>query len=696
MALAAGWDHLGCWRCEGQPPLLPGPKIAGWVRFTGGGDWITEFGDLTVSLLLSQKDLLFLQKCRKSENIYCWASGFAIITRRTKLMPPLEIHVFRISSSVVKTSSSISGLAKLIVQNASSSKIRDVWSLVLTRHHSSAPIHPLALELLTSLQKHDPPGKQPSPARIFTLQMEATTYSQTCRLFASKLTRLGSSDYFYDKTTGRCLVGEKEYIYASRVPLKSVIIRGSVIIATHTHTLLGIASELVRDRRHLVRGRCLVVCSREVCVAAEEVLGVSCVSNTSLLTSTLRDYGDVSLVTTETITKCYAELSCSMVWDLVLLIDCSHRLFQKTSGRTFHEQPFYTLFPCSSQISLMLETDVQSCANSENTEFLAALLGAPADWAFDAQNLGDMLLQRSLRFPDEPHTRRRVIRYHIQQIQSPSNKEREEADRLHGDLKTRFLLLGPLATAGRRTPRVKEQGVPLNVHFHKCGAQVSNFAVESFKRTNANEMCGICMDDDAPPAAITFCGHWFCTSCMSRVLNDESARCPICRISLLARRDVALMRIQDVCSSFLDQLINLLKSHPVSETKSIVIAPFGNSHQRVAHCLRHLGLQILSWSGSAAQLRRISSKFRSWSAGTLLCDPGFFSLRWMRFMDVKQVFCLHDAIATDMDRCCTFRHMRDVAPNAQVTLLVRDSGNLPMEMPTCDCNPSDCPMLVPT
>jgi hypothetical protein len=623
------WHHLGVWHTSNRE-YEACCTMAGWLcasRATLG----VQVDDNLLDLLVNGEDATFLEHCAERD---CWISGAVIMTRRAKLMVPHEVSLF--GQGECPRPSAV--LARMLAENMRASHAREAWLEVISAPPLRRPVHPMARTL--------PPRALDEPASlgyIFARHLDADIASGTSRFFLSAQTPLGSSGWAYDHERRECV--RLQGALAPHTP------KGAAIVADEPQVLLRAL------RGCCLLGAALVVAPREALAGARHAL-LDLAPRVACCERDLQEPPDLLLVSAELLAKRHAYFVARR-WRRVLLVDWP-RVVQHLSPCDV------TLLPCDLQISLLM--------SQQEPPRLALLLGCAEQCLATPEAARALLRERVLRL--RLPAQRRVLRYSLEHAPPATARERDEAAAFEGFDAQLAELLGSASKARHRLPALPPD-VSVAAHFRAA----SSFAKRSFQADAPG--CAVCLAD-AGANAVTRCGHWFCGACIRRCIA-ASKRCPVCRVSL-GMQDVVALRDVNLGSSFLDHLAALLQREA---QRTLVLASFGASLERVARALRARDLCAWAWSGNARQLLRNSEAFAAHEAAVLVGDAEFLALDWeLHLHAVALVVCVLPLRTDRRDICCQLRAVARSAPAARLLFLGR--ANLAHERLSC----ADCPMLV--
>ena len=677
-----------------EEPPLGAVLMAGWaVRQVVG--WCVQVGEVDLRMLVSKTEIDFLAMCCETQRLRCWVSGLAVMTRRTKMIVPGDMAIYDVRPSTAEVFAPSNLFARMLSDNARTWAVWQTWQDILgpaSGVRLRRVVHPLAVLI--------PPG-QPLGARreiyiayVFAGHMEAGCTSGSNRFSGSSLCPLGTSGFGYDQSKRLCLREGGEML-AHCAP------RGCFLVANSCDSLLLAANGA--SNTHESSLPCLVVAAREALPAMARALGGLKVAVVSCVSTLLAASAPVVLASAELVAKHLSDLA-ETTWGRVIICDWTRAgaLLVRAMRGEGGGSPRCTFLPCSIQITLTLEKDIQgNPSRARDIEELALFLGVPAELLGCPSRLRELLCERTLRMDDTPPRAAAdtcaMRRYTCVEFSPPSDEELEDAPKPTSFAGYTRILLGRLADAGRTQMGSLPRGLTVGEYFAQRGRQSSSaFVAASFgKATTKDRACPLCLED-ANARAVTCCGHWFCSRCISRALASGSRHCPVCREPLPALRDVVVEVSSRPPSSYLAQLVTLL-AHPTARRKKVLlVTPFASCLERCARFLRDEGLAAWAWSGNVKQLQRNLAAFQDAevAGGCLLCDLAFLSLRWLDLSTVQHVFVSLPLNPDCGEVCCQLRDLMLQTPTADLTFLLNYGAVLPADGPTCDGARWDCPFFM--
>jgi hypothetical protein len=678
MGSAENWFYYGTWRSpqafhspyQGRGPWIQHMSMAGWVD-SDGTAWNVQIGDVRLQLLVHSDESHFLNECIHTHQLRCWASGPVVATRRSKVMVPDDLSIFRIAQRFEFPPAPSPFLAEMLAHN------QHMWVLSQTLHSivqgdwsSRRVVHPLALVAYPESLLQD--GQDAIIGFVFAAHMQAETASGTCKFLGDRCTRLGSSGWAYDH-------GKQQLCGVLPARRDICVPRGCLIVSKHATALLRAA----RGCCHQSRGPLLVIAPREMVPAlAAALTGLHPL--VALCERALpQQPGGCLVVPSELARKSLALLRRTMWWR-VLLCDWPRiaEVLSPCLSSAEHRRS-WTLLRCELQVTLLLAADaVAQPERIVGREQLALLLGTPSDLLGCPSATRDLLTDRTLRLYAEQETPH-VRQYGLVRLPAPSDEEHEDGGAHIGYHASLSVLLGSLVNAGRRRLRrlPKDTSVP---EYFRGNGTLSNYEASSFAREQSH--CAVCLSEEESAEAVTRCGHWFCSRCIDKVLAAGYRTCPICRRTMNARTDIVLCREHVQLTTFLRNLSAFLQTPEIARHKIILVTSFASCLERVALALRQTGVAALAWSGNAQQLMHTFQNFETWQAGCLLCDPIFLTLRWTRFSNVTRLCCVLPLNTDCKDACCQLHSVLDTTPTSALTVIGCQPVNpLPETSGECGC-----------
>ena len=474
--------------------------------------------------------------------------------------------------------------------------------------------------------------------------------------------------------------------------------RGSIVVANLAKSLVLVTRGCCQLPAE-TQTNCLVVVPREAlptfssALAGHAPLIASC--DLDLVVGTLPR---LVVVTGEIAKKCsiLKETKWTRVvicdWDRIIDTIVGKRTMQRGTVNAPWRSP--TLFPCDVQIALALSESMTSQQGLLlSVRELSLLLGVQPLQLGCPVSAKELLCERALRIEDEG-AKVRLCRYDVVDMELPTEEEKEDAKNCSGFTATLVTLLGTLSTAGRRNIGRLPSSMTLQDYFAEQSGELplTAFADASFKEDEHG--CAVCLSEQGANA-VTCCGHWFCTRCISRTLNTGFKQCPVCRQPLLHQRDVVVHTKVSEGTSYLKNLASLLSgTGNLATGKRLIVCSFGSCLERTVRFLRDSGVNAVSWSGNAQQLLHNLDAFRADANGCMLHDPEFLSLRWIEELaDVRHIMCLLPLNTEKHEVCCQLRTILHAAHRARLSF-VTCGGNASLPSEKSDCGCGDCPFLV--
>ena len=697
------WTHYGCWRCptttaQSKRPLSA-MNMSGWACKNNLDTWVSKVGILEFSLLLSKVEEDFLRNACSVENLSCWVTGLVIMTNRTKLMVPDEINVYRVGP-VSYHNIILSPLGQQLAASTRYFNHGSAWVDALkfkSEHSSRRPVHPLAMIALQN--QTQPMGTRPeiSVGNFFATQMQAASISKTCQVHPCTFTRLGSSDNIYDYEQNRCVILPPVSAFSQPLTVK-----GAFMIAklptTLIHAVVGIVGNQCENKD-------IIICTRSSLVPMmlaleKSYIAYECITNRTEISLASKKNFRLALTTIEFCESHYKPLSSLTAWNRVIFLigwpSPSASKFLRCKYIREESANNSGLFSCSIQLMLSLASDLPDdiANNPPNQREVSHILGLPEHALGDFLVLRNLLPERVLRIEDEQiHTK--VLRYTSHSLNAPTREEVEEWTETNSG-KYVNLLLGQLSSAGRDCVSVLPKGTSLSNFLKVSDEAPSTSYISKSIQSQVPKQCAICMDE-RNATAVTSCGHWYCPSCISRALRTGFKQCPVCREALPQKRDVVVSSLQDVKTSFLEELSLLLKDPSWASEKTIVLMSWGSTHERICRFMRSVNVDAVSWSGNAKQLQKNIAHFKNEPYAYLFADPVSLTLKWLELPFVKRFLVIHPLNCETMEVCCQLKDCLNVSPNALVvflrnTLMSASIGDLP----TCQGGIKTCPILLET
>jgi len=687
-------EYFGDYRPYRNPCELPchsGFVFSGWVSHANRDQsglssriWRVSFSDLEAEIVCEPQEADFLTQC-VMDGLEVWTSGFLMLSS-TKSFFPLLYSVYATRGPASRLSAKV---AECLASNALVASVRDVFDNPMHAHVNGTSLgpglcHPMAYSVL--MQKASSLREDPEALRalFFVVHSEANTRSRSSLFYGQDATRLGASSFTYRAGGGAGAV--QKSVPPNVFP--GEVVRGCAVVGHDGNSVLSVLSALLEVD---ASSPTLVVAERAAVPFVADALRRGSTSVMTLLSVSdfnafLFEASRVVLVSVEMLCHSDAEAHLTALkrrsWHRLVTIgwpQVSQEL--EMSNASFSYQTHLCL-------SVTEDLHVHDCLFDLSSA--AALLGLSEGAMQDPISVHALLRQRVFHlspFSEEKQKAGTLTRPQIAYaVRLAPPVDSDEAARLcnyRGSKRQMRTLFGSMCASGKGAFSSLAEGTSLLEHFSMLRVRLSAFAASQLGEEAVDAECPVCFEPNPP--VVTSCGHRYCQGCLQQSLSTQR-RCPACRAPLQSRDVVHTDAKPDALGAYLEFLFDLLKGRPTG--KAIVLASWGETHERIAACFRRKGLvHFWAWRGGAKQLCINNQRFCGSPDGALLVDPGSdcFSLAWARFKDVSEVFVLWPLCSSEGldDVCCQLRRAKAAAPGARFVLVTRDRDAILPVTPTC-------------
>jgi Zinc finger, C3HC4 type (RING finger) len=687
-------EYFGDYRPYRKTSDLPchsGFVFSGWTRHAtrdqanlSSRAWRVQFSDLEAEIVCESHEADFLSQCLM-DGLECWASGFLILSS-PKTFLPLLYSVYATRGPAKHLSAKV---AECLASNALLASVRDVFENPMHAHVNGTSLgpglcHPTAYSVLmrkASALRDDPEALR---ALFFVVHSEANTRSRSSLFYGQDATRLGASTFTYRSGGGTGSV--QRSVPPNLFP--GEVVRGCAVVGNDGASVLSVLSALLEVDASFPT---LVVAERSAVPFVGDALrkGAAGAITTLLAVSdfnaVLFNCSSVVLVSVEML--CHADTEPHLValkrrsWQRLVTVgwpQVSQELEMSSAS-----------FSYQTHLCLAVTEDLHLHDCLFDLSSAAALLGLSEGAMQDPISVNALLRQRVFHlspFSEDKQTAGALTRpeivYSVRLAPPVDSEESARLSNYRGPKRQMRTLFGSLCASGKGAFSTLAEGVSLLEHFTSLRVRLSPFAISQLGDRATDVECPVCFEPNPP--VVTSCGHRYCQGCLQQSLSTQR-RCPACRSPLQVRDVVHTDAKPDELGAYLEYLFDLLKRRT---GKALVLASWGESHERIASCFRRKGLSnIWAWRGGSKQLCINNQRFCNSSDAVLLVDPGSdcFSLAWASFKSVTEVFVLwplNSAEGLD-DVCCQLRRAKAAVPGARFCLVSRDRGATLPVTPTC-------------
>jgi hypothetical protein len=694
------FEYLGDYTplCEDAPPLCqqPGLLFSGWATKNNpdaGAEapaWSVQVNDISAELLCELPELNFLEICHQ-DGLRCWVTGSLMFTRPPSFMP-VVYSVYGTHGPVEQVSRSV---ASQLARSALESCLRRFFfpsggSQLLLGRGGIGPstFHPVAYSSLMEENMDLQGTPEALRALLFVAHSEANARTRTCVYYGQDSMRLGASGFTFRASQGR-----QGQVFKHEAPrlLPGQVVRGCALIAPEAETLLCVLTSLLRSDRGRGTRKTLIVADKASAPFILESLTKNGLFVMGLLSvpdfhSVLFELSPIVLVSIEML------LHRSLEPHLVAMQGKAWGRCVTIGWPMVAQELSITRVSFKYETHLALATSEELLTHRHLIDALAvaALLGLHESSLQDPFSLQSLLHQQVLHLaPCEASlgSRHPELRYTV--LRAPDLEPREEAGLAghSGSKRVMKSMLGSICDAGRGSFPLLAEGTTALQHFTNLAVPLSSFAMAQLREERDDDECPVCFE--SRPPVLTSCGHRYCESCLQLSLVTQR-KCPACRTPLGSNAIVQTRPPPEEMNSYLQHVLDLLKQRS-SGGRALVLASWGEHHERLAAFLRRKGLQACwAWRGSSRQLCVILRRFTTAPRGVLIVDPcsDCFPLSWARFSDVSDMYVLwplqeDDWKGQSFNVCCQLRRARATAPSARVMLVTRESGSVLPVAPRC-------------
>ena len=691
---SSSFEYFGDYRPYQNLAELPchsGLLFSGWVHHASNDQadlnsrvWRVQLGDLDAELFCEPAVGTFLSHCLM-DGLDCWASGFLLLAPATSFCP-LVFSVYSMRGRAPRLSEKV---AQSLASSAVLSAIRDVFEHPMPYQSSGTSTgpslcHPVAYSVLMRKVARLQLAPEALRAVFFVVHSEASTLARTSIFYGQDATRLGTSSFTYRGGQGHGAV--QRAVPPNIFP--GEVVRGCAVVAQSSADVFAVLAAVLELESS---SPTLVLSERAAVPFLEEALRGSAARVVNLLT--LKDFDAnsfaasvVVIVSMEMLT--HEETAPHM---LALRRRAWFRLVTVGWPQVSQELSMTSLsFSYQTHLCLSLAEDLQLYESLSDAESVAALLGVSETTLQDPVAVNALLRQRIFHMSPFQDNQRPLGALHRPQlgysVQRAPPLDTDETARLvsfRGAKRQMRMLFGGVCASGKGRFATLPEGMAALDHFTGLHVRISAFALTQLTQNDTEAECPVCFE--ANPPVLTSCGHRFCQQCLQQSLLTQR-RCPACRTPLQARDVVDTRGRPEELGTYLDFVLELLQRRP--EGRALVLASWGEVHERLASALRRKGLpNVWAWRGGAKQLCVTLQRFRGSTTASLLVDPGSdaFALAWARFDGVARVYVLWplNAAAELDDVCCQLRRAKAAAPNARFIFVTREPGAGPQSTPTC-------------
>ena len=687
-------EYFGDYRPYRNPCELPchsGFVFSGWVRHASSDQpelssrtWRVQFSDIEAEIVCEPHEAEFLAQCLM-DGLECWTSGFLMLAN-TKTFFPLLYSVYATRGPATRISKTV---AERLASNALVASVRDVFDNPMHAHVNGTSLgpglcHPMAYSVLmqkASCLRDDPEALR---ALFFVVHSEANTRSRSSLFYGQDATRLGASSFTYRAGGG---VGAVQKSVPPNV-FPGEVVRGCAVVGHDGRSVLSVLSALLEVDASFPT---LVISERASIPFVGDALRRGSGSVMTLLSipdfsALLFESSRVVLVSMEML--CHSDAEPHLValkrrsWQRLVTVgwpQVSQEL--EMSNASFRYQTHLCL-------SVTEDLNVHDCLLDVSSA--SALLGLSEAAMQDPISVHTLLRQRVFHLSPFGDEKRKAgtlthpkLSYAVRLAPPVDSDEAARLCNYRGSKRQMRTLFGSLCASGKGAFSSLAEGTTLLQHFSALRVRLTPFAVAQLNDEVVDAECPVCFEPNPP--VVTSCGHRYCQGCLQQSLSTQR-RCPACRSPLQTRDVVHTDAKPEALGPYLEFLFELLKGRTVGKT--IVLASWGETHERLAACLRRKGLtHFWAWRGGAKQLCINNQRFRDSTDGVLLVDPGSdcFSLSWANFGGVSEVLVLWPLNTSEGldDVCCQLRRAKAASPGARFVLVIRDRDTLLPVTPTC-------------
>lgn len=645
-------EYLGCYRpCEecdgGCDPARDGALFGGWARRGPSGDpefgsrqptWRVMLGHVAVELLVGQPEAQFLAHCLENA-LQCWVVG-RLLLMRTLL--PAAVHVVA-AFPPVGSDGPLPRVVPLVAEALCASAMREALRAVRTPPEQRPTLMLQGMELLeprlTGLHS-DLAGPV-----VFAARAEAAALTGLASYQGQDVVRLGLSRFAYRFST------QKVEVPGAPSALPPEPLRGCLLVGHRPKLLLSVARLLLASTPPSLRS--LVLCGRDelpfvvAALEAEPLIAarLHVAATATALAAPAYDAAAVVVAPLWLLENVQVMATLARVpWHRLLSVgwpEVSRRLCREVIGA----------LRCATHLALATAEALREQAAHVDRGTVAHLLGLQAAGLNDAGSLVAALHERVLHV-DAPHSPQ--VRGYRLALAPPDEQELLGLDGVRGAQRTRrlfFPLFCELSAAQRANFPPLRDGTPAE-HFARLGGALSSYAEVALASSEGQD-CPICFE--AQPPVVTRCGHRYCEDCLRQALARRRS-CPACREALQPQRDIVVLRppVRSGLPSALMRRLAVLLGDPAQRT--LVVASFGDVHERLAQWLRRQGrARTWAWRGNTQQRLATLRRFELHADAALLVDPTALALHWASFDHVDRVLLLWPLLGSDP--CCQLRRL---------------------------------------
>jgi len=645
---------------------------------------MVQFSDMEAEVVCETQEADFLSQCFM-DGLACWTSGFFLFSP-SRAFFPLAYSIYATRGPVPCLSAKV---AECLASNALLTAVRDVFSNPTHTHISGTSLgpglcHPMAYTILMQKASSLRADSEALRALFFVVHSEANTMSRSSLFYGHDATRLGASCFTYRNGGG---VGAVQKSVPPNL-FPGEVVRGCAVVGHSGASLLSVLSTLLEVDSS---SPTLVIAERSAVAFVNEALhrGAGPVMTLLALSdfnSYLFNSSRVVIVSVEMLCHSDSELHMASLkrrpWHRLVTVgwpQVSQEL--EMSSASFSYQTHLCL-------SVIEDLHFHDCLLDLSSA--AALLGISEGAMQDPISVSALLHQRVFHLSpfsdDKPKVgtlSRPELSYAIQAAPPMDSDEAAKLGDYHGSKRQMRMLFGSLCASGKAVFSTLAEGTSLLEHFSSLRVRLSPFAISQIGEQATDAECPVCFEPNPP--VVTSCGHRYCQGCLQQSLSTQR-RCPACRTPLQIRDIVHTDAKPDSVGTYLECLFEILKRRITG--KALVLASWGEMHERLASSFRRKGLQnVWAWRGGAKQLCMNHRNFSNSDNAVLLVDPGSdsFGLSWAQFLNVSEVFVLWPLNTSDGldDVCCQMRRAKAAAPGAKFVLVPRSSETLLPVTPTC-------------
>ena len=660
-------ECLGCWRasdtCESYCKMpKEGVLLGGWAyRAATPIDsplpWKALLGQVECQVITDRLQEKFLLQCMEN-HLCCWIVG--------KVEPlwslsPMVIYVF---AHYFVGSSLQPAVTDFVAQSLCKSTFYEAISIFFTPPSRPTFLTLTGSELLLPNIASSWNTDDVQSAALFAMSAEAASISGETYYTGLDAMRLGDSRFSYNLATAtlNCHTPSRSQ-QAQRL-------RGCLIVGVSPKALLKVARLVLSSTSPSLRS--LILCSREelpfVALALKDKAFVA--STVSSLNEADCAVASVVLTTIEVLDSVdgFRKLTTTS-WHRLVSIG-----WPKISWRLCHTA--LSILHFDVHLALTTMEAMQEDAAMLESETVAHLLGLSYTSLNEpiglAAALGDRVLyMRGMAKCASVQSYKVWVASQAQRDEQVQQQSR--VDSRVGRLKQ--LLFRPFCEITRKFPLLQVATPAL--HFASLGGAINDYAQAAMSRFGSGEGrdCPICFEEDA--AAVTRCGHRYCESCLQQALQAQQLRqaalsCPACREPLAPQRDIVVLRTSledDIEATPI--MLRLLEEIASTGGRKIVVASYGDVHERLASWLRRRGRsRTWAWRGNTQHLLLTAQRFHRHHDATLLIDPATLSLHFASFENVRSIVILWPLQSIpncEPESCCQLRRLYNSLEDTRVS-----------------------------